>query len=318
MNQQHHLLLPHIREALHGLVNDLTWGDSLGSFEQSLQNALDALSTAPKEFTLALNIDTDPRNYGPRGKPLLLAAAMLRELAAIATYRRLTNSYRTHEFVEEICRGLNEGQFTTVVAAARMTMESAAILNYHVPRLTEACNDILERKPSSIRHACQSPEGWRCLVEELAKASGEARKQLALTRFDWRGYVTGAPKATPTGGKTEEPKQVRAGKAIEKLSFTRQSRLPTAIEQYGLLCDFVHPNRGADTLFIDRAWQSDGKLYWALKENPRDESCIQAVLEVIGVPVQECLEVIIAKLSTLDQIAAKAKVLSEKLRHYSA
>jgi hypothetical protein len=205
------------------------------------------------------------------------------------------------QLLELVNNGLTTRSFRHVVLAARAILERSAITVHHLEKLRDLFQKI-DDNLSASRYAkgILSREQRRRYIEQRYLSANAVRQYLNAQSFNWELGFGGNGRGEIGVKKGDSKKQFAAGKAIQGLGWIGPAPKDRNLYwHYSLLCDFVHPNFGASSLFVDVQESLDiwfpsagrgNRLYRKLlARRPDHLSAVGHVVQVIYLPLREAL-----------------------------
>lgn len=261
----------------------------------------------PDEVTIHVLSEISPSSVGvggPNGVAELFnqLANHLKGLLAISAYRTVT-------MTETVLSCLETGRYSEAALVVRALVEHHAVSSKHWPELNQKVGLALEQPVSEVLARLRDRESTEVFsrvlgaLEGLILAYGRGR----FSR-DWFSGKLGS-------GKHDIPKddpyrQVQIMTALDKLRW-RGPRLAemTPRSHYELVCDYVHPNAGANMLFVDRETRRKHPMHGGetlcrtISARPKDISLLSHVLELLCVPLRESIR---GHIELIEELAARA------------
>lgn len=228
---------------------------------------------------------------------------------------------------EGILRSLNESNYSAAILMTRALLEHTAVANIRLFQIRLHCDALKKWTPSSVRKSAKSKNdqfGYQAFsdafdfMELLNYCYGAGRFNRDALIDHQNLLEIEIPKNDPS-------RQIGVIDAIKELNWTGPLIPATnAGYYYHLLCDYVHPNVGANIVFVDIEEVRECVIKGARKGNrvirrisrisPNDMSLRLHTLQVIYLPLRESLVQATMQLYELTSIQKQRDRFAQGLR----
>ncbi len=168
-------------------------------------------------------------------------------------------------------------------------IETTALANNEWKETKDKSTPLYSINPSTIKNLKKESIDFSHVIPMILPFLTHFRILLQRSRTDWYSL------ANPTASKENADRlnsqlsQKNVYTAMEKLKFPETAYGKTLREQYDVICDFVHPNRGSHMLFVNESIQKNDFIEWVYTKNPSSIELVQIVLDVTAIPIIHCL-----------------------------
>lgn len=228
---------------------------------------------------------------------------------------------------EGLFRGLNESNYPAAILMTRALLEHTAVADIRISQIRKHCDALKKWTPSNVRKSAKNKNdqlGFQAFSDafdfmELLNYCYGAGRFNRDALIDHRNLLEiEIPKNDPL-------RQVGVMDAIKELNWTGPL-IPAknASYYYHLLCDYVHPNVGANIVFVDIEEIRDCVIQGARKGNrvirrisrifPKDISLRLHTLQVIYLPLRESVVKATMQLNELSSIQTQRDRFTQGLR----
>lgn len=203
---------------------------------------------------------------------------------------------------EGLLRGLNESNYSTAIILTRALLEHTAVADIRLSQIRQHCDALKRWTPSIVRKSAKNKSdqfGFQAFsdafdfMELLNYCYGAGR-------FNRDALINHRELIEIELPKNDPSRQIGVMDAIKELNWTGPLIPATnPAYYYHLLCDYVHPNVGANIVFVDIEEIRECMIQGARKGNrvirriscisPKDLSLRLHTLQVIYLPLRESI-----------------------------
>lgn len=259
-------------------------------FLSAIDDARQFCSSLSSEFTFDFHLVPNPKSMG--GNVSIVFPRLLAETEGWLGCITHSTAFRLEHYLDDIVTGLNESRPYRVVNAARSLLELAAFTAENANLVTSHAKELFSQSTTEFTHVLFA------ILSILRAAARFAQ----VTRFNWDALVRGDMEELFTNWQKvdEGVKAPQILTLIDKLPSEQKRGMRF---YYDMLCDFVHPNRGAHNLVIDKAKLiSNNKMCWRLNLNPSSEEATSVLFHIIAIPVRQSVRLLINDLTRLQGV----------------
>ena len=258
----------------------------------TIENFLSIADNLPESITLNVPLNTSPQNYAPAGQPRLLVWKALNEIKDWAYVAQCLPLYKIRQLILSYLSNIIDGSFLISAMAARAIIETAAISYSEWNETKDKSTPLYSIKPFTIKNIKKEQSNLDNTLSIILPLITHFRILLQRSRTDWYSLTDPEASKEEADRFKEKVRQKNVLTAIDKLKFPETALGKTTREQYEVICDFVHPNRGSHTLFINESIIENGFVNHVYIKNPNSIELVQVVLQITATSIIYCLRTV--------------------------
>ncbi|MCJ7603772.1 MAG: hypothetical protein MUO63_20015 [Desulfobulbaceae bacterium] len=289
-------------------VNPKKLYDNIFSFNRFLERV-------PDEIEIHCPTSLQPQYYAPRGKPITLYISILKEIRKWCDVIKNLAPIKCSQLLDSYTSSLEINHFLIVFQSARAFIETTALYKNEWIESKGKIDFITKLKPSSFNQTTKSEKDFSKLLTKLFDLLSILRSVTQRSRYDWLSVMH---ETKPTiDEKTEDLlRQRNVLTAISKIKTPETKLCKNTREHYEIICDFVHPNRGANMLFVERATVNNEYAHHVYSKRPKSVELLGIAIEFTTVPLVSCFEEILSIYENWSAFELSLDALINKVKFY--
>lgn len=273
------------------------------------------LGKIPDEVEIHCPVSLQPQYYGPQGKPITLFISVLKEIYKWCDIQNNLAPLKCNQLIESYTKSLGICHFLISFQSARAFVETTAVYKNEWIESKNKIEIINKLKPSSFNHALKTEEDFENLLSKLFDLLNILRAFTQRSRYDWLS-VTHEVKPS-LDEKTEELlRQRNVMTAIGKIKTPKSRYCKTTLDHYEMICDFVHPNKGANMLFVEKAAANREYLHHKYSKRPKSSELLGITIEFTTIPIISCIDEIFSIYEKWNAFEKFLEALINKVKFY--
>lgn len=225
-----------------------------------------------------------------------------------------------------ILNGLNRSEYTQAFLATRALVEHSAIAELRVMDIFRHCEYLNSVRPSEVKRAIKINNCFE-IGNRLFDFLTHLNICFGAGRFNRDAFINHRNLVDIEIKRKDPRRQIGVMDAIDALDW-RGKMIPATNPRYHyeLLCDYVHPNVGANIIFVDEeeivhfllpgAREHTSIVKRETTQLPHSESMKLHTVQVIFIPLRETLTVVTQQLESLQKDISQLDDLCRRLREY--
>ena len=275
----------------------------------------DFLEKIPMEVEIRCPISPEPQFYAPPGRPITSFLGVLNEIRKWCDIQKNLAPMKCNQLLDAYTNSLKLCHFLISFHAARAFFETTALYKNEWREASGKVKEIESLKPSNFNFATKNKNDYDNLLSKLFDLLIILRAVKQRSRFDWQA-ISHEEKPKQNEETEELLRQRNVLTAINKIKMPETKYCKTTREHYEMICDFVHPNRGSNMLFIERSTPDNNFINHVYSKQPKSYELLSLVIEFTTVPISICMDEIIKVYSKWDDFGKILDKLISGVKFY--
>lgn len=269
-------------------------------FVSAVAEARRAVDTGSPDLSFTFHLKVNLETMGDN--PNIGFARLLGEIEGWMGFIVHSVTFRLGHFLDDIVTGLNDARPYRAMNATRSLVELSAYVYHHTKILSSATADLSSALGSEkVNGSSQANPDFPSVLNKLLSTLKLATHFAQSSRFNWGAMVRGDMDAFFSEWGTVE-EHVKARQIMTLIDKLPGEEKRSARFFYEMLCDYVHPNLGANTLLVNRAEPVPvERMRWELSREPNSDEALFILFHSVAIPVRASLQTMLKDLQQLEE-----------------